>query len=81
MTDLNNDGPEAGSDPLADRTGMPTWVKVSLLVVIALIAIVVIGNLTGVGGEHGPQRHGGSDSSRTSVVHEDGHRPPAGHGP
>lgn len=59
---------------------MPRWVKVSLLVVLALIAIVVIANVTGIGGEHGPQRHGGGDDTPTSVV-DDGHRPPVDHTP
>lgn len=40
--------------------GMPRWVKVSLIVVAVLVALFVIVNLTGAGGEHGPGRHGAS---------------------
>ena len=34
---------------------MPRWVKVSLLVVVALVAIILIALATG---DHGPSRHG-----------------------
>ena len=37
--------------------GMPRWVKVSLLVVAALVLIFIILKLTVAGGEHGPGRH------------------------
>lgn len=40
-------------------TGMPRWVKISLLVVVALIAVFVILNLAGIGPKHGPGRHMG----------------------
>lgn len=38
-------------------TGPPRWVKVSGVVVIALVLIFVILQLTGIGGNHGPGRH------------------------
>ncbi len=61
---------------------MPRWVKVSLIIVIALGALFVIANITGVAGEHGPGRHGGGDETPSSVDSEDGgHRPPVDHGP
>ena len=43
--------------PTDAPTGMPRWVKISLLAVAALIAVFVILNLTGMAGDHGPMRH------------------------
>ena len=37
--------------------GMPRWVKVAAIVVGLLILIVVILQLTGLAGEHGPGMH------------------------
>ncbi|HYZ90887.1 MAG TPA: hypothetical protein VFA34_00670 [Actinomycetota bacterium] len=57
MSDLT---PETESSDRSDAPtkGMPHWVKVSLLVVVALVALVVILNLLGVApGGHGPMRH------------------------
>lgn len=54
------------SDPVDDEhylssperhSGLPGWVKVTIIVVAVLVAVVVIANLTGVAGEHGPSRH------------------------
>lgn len=62
--------------------GMPRWVKVSLIVVTALMALFVIANIAGIGGEHGPGRHGGGDETPSSMDGNDGgHRPPVDHGP
>lgn len=60
----------------ASTTGMPRWVKVSLLVVGLLIAIFIVLQLAGVGGDHGPGRHmpGGQEPSSSETEH----RPPAG---
>lgn len=46
-------------DPIdVQPRGMPRWVKVSLLVVVALIVVAVILNLLDVApGGHGPMRH------------------------
>ena len=59
--------------------GMPRWVKTSLLVVGALVLVFVLANITGVAGDHGPGRHGGSEDSGDV---EDGgeHRSPVEHG-
>jgi hypothetical protein len=50
---------------------MPRWVKVSglvaILVVLALLALLILG-----GGQHGPWQHGPRD-------HGPGHTPPEGH--
>ena len=58
---MSDPSPEAdpGDRIDAPARGMPRWVKVSLLVVVALVALVVILNLLGVApGGHGPMRHG-----------------------
>ncbi|MDQ3980797.1 MAG: hypothetical protein M3314_14830 [Actinomycetota bacterium] len=66
----------------APGTGVPTWVKLSLIIALALVLLLVIGKLTGLGGEHGPGRHGGGDGTPSTVVNVDtGHRPPADHRP
>ena len=36
---------------------MPRWVKVSLIVVGALVLLFLVLQLAGVGGQHGPARH------------------------
>ncbi len=64
----------------APITGMPRWVKVSLIVALVLVLGFFLLRLTGVGGEHGPGRHlpgnGGGQSTPAG-----GHsRPPGGHG-
>lgn len=46
--------------PGADREappGMPRWVKICLTVVGVLIALFLVAQLTGLGGQHGPGRH------------------------
>ena len=49
--------------------GMPRWVKVALGVALAVLLVVVLAMLTGVGGEHGPGRHSGlRDPSMTEAV-------------
>jgi hypothetical protein len=76
---------EIAQHDTGQRTGMPRWVKVSLIVVGMLIVLFVVFNLTGIGGQHSPGRHlgpGGGDSPIPSSGVA-GHRPPAGvqHGP
>ena len=42
--------------PEGEQTdGMPRWVKVSAIVVVALVVLMVV--LMLVGGDHGPGRH------------------------
>ena len=36
---------------------MPRWVKVSAIVVGVLVLLLLVLQLTGIGGEHGPGRH------------------------
>ena len=75
--------PEA---PAADRDrstgeGMPRWVKVSVIVGLALVLLFVVAKLAGVGGEHGPGRHGGGGGTPSSVVSPDGGHRPVDHRP
>lgn len=64
-----SDTSEATAAGGGSTTGMPRWVKISLIVVGTLIAIFVFLQLIGVGGQHGPSRHigpsglGGQSSS------------------
>ena len=36
---------------------MPRWLKVAAIVVGVLVALVLLLQITGIGGEHGPARH------------------------
>ncbi len=64
------------------QTGMPRWVKLALIIGLVLVLLLVVGRLTGVGGEHGPGRHGGGSGASSTVVTVDaGHRPPVDHRP
>lgn len=57
LPNSNNDNDMMSSEK--QPPGMPRWVKVSLIIVIALILLFVILKLTGIGGKHGPMRHFG----------------------
>ena len=73
---------DAATEDAASPGGMPRWVKVFLIIGLALVLLLVIGKVTGVGGNHGPGRHSGGNDTPPSVVDEDGsHRPPVDHGP
>lgn len=79
--DLGPDDADAPRDrgPIA---GMPRWVKGSLIVVVILVLLFLVAQVAGIGGDHGPGRHGGPSDTPTSVVSEDtGHTPPVDHGP
>jgi hypothetical protein len=64
--------PPTGDDPgvgpdRGQTEGMPRWVKVSAIVMGALILLVVVVLLAG-GGEHGPRRHGALDTDARATV-------------
>jgi hypothetical protein len=40
----------------------PRWVKIFGIIAIVLILLFIILKLTGIGGEHGPERHFSSDN-------------------
>ncbi len=90
MTDPNRH-PGAGEDTdvQPDRTSpprMPPWVKWPAIVIGILLVVFLVLQLTGVGGNHGPGRHGG-DIRPTGVSESGvqqprgGHAPPVNHGP
>jgi hypothetical protein len=57
--------------------GMPRWVKVTGLIAAVLVVIFVAAQLLGVGGDHGPRRHGGDDAPPAGATENDGdHTPP-----
>ena len=62
--DDNGIAPDGGS-----TTGMPRWVKVFGLIVLALIALFIILNLVG---DHGPGRHGRGAPTPITLIAEDG---------
>ncbi len=83
MTDRTQRPEEAVSDPndgspVAASTGMPRWVKVSLIVVGVLIAVFLILKVAGLGGGHGPSRHMGPDRDDTKSSETGAHTPPPG---
>lgn len=45
--------PDTGRPP-----GVPRWVKILGLAVLLLLLVVLVAMVLGVGGEHGPGRHG-----------------------
>ena len=52
--------------------GTPRWVKLSAIIVGALILIVVVVLVTGLGGRHGPGRHkptAESENSQAQLQH------------
>lgn len=49
--------PLRSADSSSRYPGAPRWVKVLGTILIALILLVVMLQLTGVGGRHGPGRH------------------------
>ena len=71
----------AAREPLEDRdqrgapAGAPRWVVLLALVALALIALFVVAQLTGIGGEHGPGRHQSSASSAAPSGAVDGSLP------
>jgi len=53
-------------------TGTPRWVKVSVAIVLVLVLVFVVLKVTGVGGEHGPGRHGAGGDTPPAIVREAG---------
>ncbi|HUR50562.1 MAG TPA: hypothetical protein VMZ11_00395 [Mycobacteriales bacterium] len=55
---LSADEPGVTRHSDARLTGAPRWVKAFGLVVLALVLVLLVLQLAGVGGDHGPGRHG-----------------------
>lgn len=47
-------GPSTGTE---EHPGMPRWLKLSLAVIVALVLVLIVVGLLGVGPQHGPGRH------------------------
>ena len=65
----------------AASAGMPRWVKGFLMVGLALALLLAVAKVTGLGGEHGPGRHGSGGDAPSSVHDGGNHQPPAVHHP
>jgi hypothetical protein len=57
------DGPTPASAPR-----MPRWVKWPAIVIAVLILLFVVLQLLGIGGKHGPGRHGFSQEMHNSLT-------------
>lgn len=74
--------PDAGEDTDTvgpDRevtTPRPRWVKVFAIIAIVVAVLLVGLKLTGLGGNHGPGRHGGSGGTPPAGVTNDGGKTP-----
>lgn len=69
------------SDPYGASSGVPRWLKLSVIIAVLLV-LVVVGLMFLLGGEHGPSRHAPSGENQPSEVSNLGgpadHTPPAG---
>jgi len=65
VTDPQHDSrPDAGDTP----PGMPRWVKVAALLVGLLILMLLVLQLTGLAGKHGPGMHSSTTTGRPAVL-------------
>lgn len=76
-------GEEAGSGPdRGSSSGTPRWVKVFVIIGLVVVLLFLVAKLTGLGGDHGPGRHGGGGDTPSTVIEEHGgHRAPVDHSP
>ncbi len=76
-------GDEAGlGSDRGPTTGTPAWVKAFGIIALVVVLLFVVAKLTGLGGDHGPGRHGGGGETPSTVIEQDrSHRPPVDHGP
>jgi hypothetical protein len=68
--DTGEDTATAGGPDRDVTTGAPRWVKVFGVIVLGLAVLFVGLKLTGVGGNHGPGRHGGGGGTPPTSVTE-----------
>lgn len=61
-------GSSRGSSPRGTPPSAPRWVKASAIIVGVLILVVLILKFTGVGGDHGPGRHGGAGAAFSAGI-------------
>ena len=57
----NQPPPPKALDPSDSYPGTPRWVKVIGIAVLAILLLAAFIVVTGLGGPHGPQRHGAVD--------------------
>ena len=70
---------DASLDPEHQRTsGAPRWVKVFAIIALALAVLFVGLKVTGLGGNHGPGRHGRTGTAPSGVTENGGHTPAPG---
>ena len=60
MTEPMRERGSDGSTP-AQPQGMPRWVRTALIIAAIVFLLAVIVKVTGLGGEHGPGRHGAGE--------------------
>jgi hypothetical protein len=78
--DIGEDTEAAGPGPEL-TTPRPRWVKVFGIIVLVVAVLFVGLKVTGLGGNHGPGRHGGGGGTPPSSISQDGgHTPPPGMG-
>lgn len=76
--DTGEDTDTMGPDPEL-TTPRPRWVKAFGIIAIVVVVLFVGLKLTGLGGNHGPGRHGGGgDTAPSGVTEGGGHTPPPG---
>ena len=61
--DRPGEGSGGGQGP-----GVPRWVKVIGIVVAALVVLLILAQVTGIAGEHGPGRHVGATAVPLAAV-------------
>lgn len=72
-------GPDATTDnPTVGRTpesppGTPRWVKVFGIIAVILVLLISFALFTGLGGPHGPARHGASSNADSHTPRSSGH--------
>jgi hypothetical protein len=68
----------AGLGPDRPLTGAPRWVKVFGIIALSLAVLFIGLKVTGLGGNHGPGRHGGGGTTPSSVPDDGARTPPPG---
>ena len=71
MTDPRRNAETGDHSDRGSPPRMPRWVKFTAIIAGVLVAIFVVLRLTGVGGQHGPDRHTlGNTSLRAGVIQQ-----------
>lgn len=70
---------DTGLDPDRERTnGAPRWVKVFAIIALAIAVLFVGLKVTGLGGNHGPSRHGRNGTAPSGATENGSRTPPPG---